>query len=939
VSSAPEGLLTAAQAAKAHGDIARACGLVGQALTLYNHQAAAADGSRGLILRGRLHHLAVTLDLRRERLDSAERAARTALVLFEEAGDTRRQAMAWEDLGSVAIVRHQPDLAIQLLGRALDLFEQPKKRARVRLNLALAHQQKGHYLAADTELRHAAAIFKELGCTRDQILALLNAAVGHSALDDRAGLATILQTIRDLGAVSHHPELHTRYLMFRGVEASLAGDPSRAARLLRKALYINDEELQSAPLAAEIRTVLARTIVRRGERPGRAVTILRQTLDQLGPEAEPGRRIYTLRVLALALDARGKHEEAAAAFAQAAKLVGPDLTPFVGYRLYTDHARVLLRRSHPASAHRLQQLLENAHALAARLDVPACAREVEALKVITAARLTPEAGIVPLQELQLQIERERATNPPLQAWLLTAVGGELERERLQIEGAIQAAFNSDAAALQILVDGLQAENPHSSLQRIVAMARAHTGAERALLVGDRGDGTPALLVKSGFGTRQAEQRIAAIWAAIPESPQLLGDSPSHTAMLFPLRDNAVFRGLLYLDRPLGTPPRPFTPTELKSCSLLANGLGSLIHLQRPTSSPDAERPLFTINRSPRHPARYAPLVTCTTAMLRVLDMVEIVKDTDIPVLILGESGTGKELVARALHDRSRRVAGRFVALNCAAVPRDLLEAELFGHVRGAFTGAQRDRRGLFLEADGGTLFLDEIGEMPADLQAKLLRAIEDQRITPVGATRPLRVDFRVVAATNVEIAAAVSAGRFRADLYYRLNGFQISLPPLRDRLDDIDLLVDHFLSEQSVGDAIFSLTPEARRALRSYDWPGNVRELRNVVQAAAIFAQHDEGLIRTAHLPERIVHQAASAPLAEELLARLYASIEANGYRKIIEDVERYVLTAALERAGGNRRAAARTIALEESSVRTKLRRLGLDVGAAALSPGHRHEL
>ena len=924
---AAEQLLNAARTAKMQGDLARACGLINRALALYSHQVAAADGSAGLILRGRLHHLSVSLDLLRHRPESAERSARTALVLFEEAGDIRRQSMAWEDLGSVAIVRRQPDLALQLLGRALALCKRPQARARLRLNLALAHQQKGHYLAADAELERAAAVFRELGRTRDHLLALMNAATGRSTLSDLPGLSALLQAIREVGAVSHHPELHARYLMLRGVEAKLGGDPARAARLLRKALYINAEKLQSNDLAMEIRTVLAHAIVQRGERPGRAITILRDMLDRLDPEVEPGRRVSILRVLALALEARGEFAAATATFDQAAQWVAPQSTAFVGFRLYADHARALLQRPHPLPSHQLHRLLQNALALATRLDVPACALEVETLQAIATARAAPDAGLARLEELRLRIEGAQAEQVPREIALLAAIAAELDREKLRIEKEISAAFRADATTLQTLFSGLQAENPRTAVEQMVATTRSRTGAERVLLLVANGDAAPTVLVKSGFSNSAAEQLAASIWATVPAAAEIRTNAPEQSTMLLPLRQNGLLQGVLYLERPLGSPPRPFTTTDLHSCSLVANGLGSILRKQ-PIASGGGDKQRFTFARLPRPAARHTPLVTCTAAMLRVLDLVEMIKDTEIPVLILGESGTGKELIARALHDRGRRSGGRFVAVNCAAVPRDLLEAELFGHLRGAFTGAEKDRRGLLVEADGGTLFLDEIGEMPADLQAKLLRAIEEQQITPVGAVRSLRVNFRVIAATNVEITAAVAAGRFRADLYYRLNGFQLSLPPLRDRPGDIDLLVEHFLAEQAATGTLFNLTPEVRSALHNYDWPGNVRELRNVIQAAAILARHENGLIRTEHLPERVAQQVVSPPLADELLARLYASIEANGYHRTLEDVERYVLTAALERSGGNRRAAARTIALEESSVRTKLQRLGLDAGS-----------
>ncbi len=233
------------------------------------------------------------------------------------------------------------------------------------------------------------------------------------------------------------------------------------------------------------------------------------------------------------------------------------------------------------------------------------------------------------------------------------------------------------------------------------------------------------------------------------------------------------------------------------------------------------------------------IIGSSEEMLRVFKMVEKVADSEATIMIQGESGTGKELIAREIHYRSRRATGPFVSINCGAIPRDLLESNLFGHVKGSFTGAVRDSQGLLQVAEGGTFFLDEVGETPLATQVKLLRALQEREIIPVGGTQPVKIDCRLVAATNADLEREVAEGRFRADLFYRLNVIPIKLPPLRQRRDDIPLMVDHFLKRHSAnGNTLKTVSKEALELLMKYDWPGNVRELENVLERATIL---DEG--------------------------------------------------------------------------------------------------
>ncbi|HOF17485.1 MAG TPA: sigma-54 dependent transcriptional regulator, partial [Phycisphaerae bacterium] len=303
-----------------------------------------------------------------------------------------------------------------------------------------------------------------------------------------------------------------------------------------------------------------------------------------------------------------------------------------------------------------------------------------------------------------------------------------------------------------------------------------------------------------------------------------------------------------------------------------------------------------------------------------------------PVLIQGETGTGKELVARAIHQFSPRRDGPFVAINCGAIPETLIESELFGHVRGAFTGAEADRAGKFESADGGCLLLDEIGELPLDVQVKLLRVLDTGVVERVGASRPVRLDVRILAATNKNLADEVRQGRFRQDLYYRLAVLPISLPALRERKGDIALLAEHFLQATAAGSApTASLSPGALEALGNHPWPGNVRELKNAIEHAAALAPGRA--IREEDLPESVRHGGTGHAPDEAALHRVvvdYATAlpaEAGRCSRTLEQAERALIAYAMKRHGGNQSEAAAYLGLHRNTLRNKLRHLKIETG------------
>jgi len=346
--------------------------------------------------------------------------------------------------------------------------------------------------------------------------------------------------------------------------------------------------------------------------------------------------------------------------------------------------------------------------------------------------------------------------------------------------------------------------------------------------------------------------------------------------------------------------KPFKPEEVLLCLKKAEERESLRKENRALKD--------EITRG----ARFDNILAEAPAMQEIFRTITKVAQFKTTVLVTGESGVGKELVARAVHARSGRSGQPFVAINCGAIPENLLESELFGHKRGAFTDANQDRRGLFEEADGGSLLLDEIGELPLALQVKLLRVLEDAKIRRLGDSKDIQVDVRIIAATHRDLTAEVAAGRFREDLYYRLNVLPIWVPPLRDRREDIPLLIDHFILRNNarLGTTVRGVTSEARRLLYEYAWPGNVRELENTIERAMVLAETDQ--LAAADLPERI--RDVRDPIKLQL-----ASGELS-VKKTTRYIEEVLIRRALHRTRGNRTRAAELLEISHRALLYKIK-------------------
>jgi Nif-specific regulatory protein len=505
-----------------------------------------------------------------------------------------------------------------------------------------------------------------------------------------------------------------------------------------------------------------------------------------------------------------------------------------------------------------------------------------------------------LSEVQGRIERESAA-------ALFKVAKRLGRRGLDLnavfEGIAESAFELVPKVTHIAID--LADEPDGRLNTVFMRARERTG--------DR------FHVSRSVVRRVQRDKIAVLMADV----ELQASSPQTRQMEsgvlgVPLWDGEAIRGVLQVDARSGK--AILLESDMDMMTALA-GLATLAIenarlVQRLKLAEEKLRGEVKYLKGREEKRRFSDIIGESQAMNTIFRQVEKVIDTRATVCIEGETGTGKEMVASAIHYQGRRRDKLFVAQNCAAMPENLLESELFGHKKGAFTGADHDKKGLFEIADGGTLFLDEIGEMSLNLQAKLLRVLQEGEIRPVGATASKAIDVRIICATNRSLEKEVERGAFRQDLYYRLRVFPIHLPPLRERREDIPLLAEHFLRKyvSEMNKPVGGITPEAMDQLATYSWPGNIRELENEVQRLVIQCD-EQGFIT----PELL---APAVRKVEGLLGRV--APKKGTLKDMMEDVERWLLTEALREHGGNKTKTAETLGITREGLHKKLAKYGM---------------
>jgi Nif-specific regulatory protein len=459
---------------------------------------------------------------------------------------------------------------------------------------------------------------------------------------------------------------------------------------------------------------------------------------------------------------------------------------------------------------------------------------------------------------------------------------------------------------------------------------AARGAAAYLPIVTRVRGQPSPAARPIPVSRSVFRRVVSDRAAViaADAPQEMADSESlmgaqiRSVLAVPLWKGDDILGVLQLDNRQSA--GVFTRADLDLCAVLAHHASLAVAnarlLQRLRAAEEQLEKentfLKTREESRRVGRQRQEIIGESAAMKAVLEQLAKVVDTRVTVLVEGETGVGKELIAAALHYGSRRRGQLFVTQNCAAIPEQLLESELFGHRRGSFTGAHEDKKGLFEIADGGTLFLDEVTEMPLGLQSKLLRVLQEGEIRPVGATREKQVNVRIVAATNRDLQKAVAEGRFRADLFYRLEAFPICVPPLRDRREDIPLIAEHWLARYRVeiGKVAPGFSQQAMELLQAYDWPGNVRELQNEVQRLVIQMEGDEFVT-----PEMLSHRIRRIEGVVDRVKPTKGTL-----REMLDQLERWLLIEALREHDNNKTATAKALGITREGLHKKLRGFGL---------------
>jgi Nif-specific regulatory protein len=576
------------------------------------------------------------------------------------------------------------------------------------------------------------------------------------------------------------------------------------------------------------------------------------------------------------------------------------------------------------------ELSDGQHALASGDELELAGESGEPVRLrVSLGEEPPAPEVVATHSLQELSSAPRALEPKLWTAVLAALGSAESLEAVVAEIA-EAALRLSPRATHATVALLDEAQPEKAL--LLPMVTRVRGADGSPIAPPG----PVALTRS-VARRVVEGRAAVLAADAPRealgSESLLGANIRSTIGI-PLWKGEQILGVLQVDN--RDAPAMFDRRDVETLGVLARGASLAIAnarlIQKLTLAEEQLRKENQFLRGrERSRAGEMRIIGDSRRMQQVLQQLGKVVDTRVTVLIEGETGTGKELFASAIHYRSQRRDKLFVAQNCAAFPENLLESELFGHKRGAFTGATDEKKGLFEVADGGTLFLDEVGEMPLSLQAKLLRVLQEGEVRPIGSTVARRVNVRIVAATNRNLEREVSAGRFREDLYYRLKVFPLRVPALRERREDVPLLAAHFLERytREFGRTIAGFTQPALELLRAYDWPGNVRELENEVQRAVIQAD-GETFITPELLSPRVRSKdaRASEPPASDSGNAENATPEeddASGtLREMMDRVEKRILARTLAAHGNNKTSAAKALGITREGLHKKLKSLGM---------------
>lgn len=949
----------------------------GEALLLAGlyRAAARAFGSAVRLSRGRLERAEALLrqaeaSVRARRLERARCAAEEARQIFREAGERRRAAEAQCTLATVLVMDTRFRDALEMLREVWDdiVGSGDRKSLAGALHVRAICESTLRIQDAERHFREAIELYESLDLPQLREKSVLGLAIWYERNNRQSEARTLLEQIPDdwrkganvalwpyrsieltrlwvdAGcfdiAIGHAREaaLSAMYLgdpstllNARGGEAEvliLLGQPSRAVETLEAALGSGSDKVEPRILGSAWAD-LARAMIHMGRGRESVTRELLERAVRIGVERKYPRLVLVARIVELerhAVSSEGdEFEQAWVAYREAAGAFGSEPEPWMIPRAEIARATHLFRRKAFREASEAAELA--AEAARAANDQAARASAL-ALAVESYRRLGDERA-----EARALEEGRRC---------LQEAAGRISNEAIRMDFLNRPDFKplrqpeaaSSEQRLLALYDMIRAVNsetdPDALLDSILDLALEVVRAERGTILLSDGSGE-GFSVRRSRGLEQETAKDAELYSRHIVSRAGKGEAilsvdagtderfssfksislhGIRSLMCVPLRSRGRITGTVYVDsRREG---RLFSSEDLRFLEAFADHAALALENARARARLEEENRRLLVLAGER--VRLDTIVGRSEPMQRIFDLIEKVAASELPVLIQGESGTGKELVARAIHFHGPRRQKVFLAENCASIPETLLESELFGHVRGAFTGAERDRVGLFEQAHGGTLFLDEVGDMSAGMQARLLRVLEDREVRRVGGTRSIRVDVRVIAATNKDLETEVRRGRFREDLLYRLQVLTIKLPALRDRPGDIPLLVEHMLEKiaQERGRRPPRLRSEVLDLFERYPWPGNVRQLENTLHRLAVLAGEGPIDLRVIESDESLRRSllGASPHVAEPLLS--------------LERTEQEQIRRALSASGGNRERAARLLGISRATIYRKIKEYGL---------------
>jgi len=860
---------------------------------------------------------------------AAEEQAHLALGIALREKAAERTVRAYEAL---AVIYWRPGRyleSLHFLERAIGSAQTARRKAGLRRQLAAGFLGLGKLEDGRRALESAAK--SGAGSLEVELSKVFN----DLRLRDVAAARARLREIGDCPVEYPSPERFNHD--FASASVWIHDDPGRAEAALGELV---EECRQGPPWRSHetyTRLALAEAKLAAHDEPGPCLNECERALELARIHGHTQVQADLHRLLAIAHRRAGDRDASNRAFERAQERSRTDDAVLVHFRVLADQVKALIDEAELDALPALESLLDRAEETARAIQHDSFTWEVRVLRALARAAFGRSGAVERLDRCRAMLWNAPCPGE-VSSHLRDLWCGWLDAARATAEAAFHTDISGTAAVIDELVAALGLDDHRARLTSCCDTIRKHFAATGVVLLQTNcRTGESEVLANQGIEAatmRTLGARHLGSSVSDPNVPILLSpaaapaEKPARSAMLYSIAREGIAEGLVYVEATATDSRAGFDRSDLRAFASIAAGVSAIVRVARGEQGADSHR------REAAPATRLGAIRSRSAAMIDVLDRVRGLKAAELPILITGESGTGKELVAELIHQNSPRAGGPFVAVNCAAIPESMAEAELFGFKRGAFTGATEDRPGLFRAAHGGTLFLDEIAEMAPAMQAKLLRALAEREVRPVGCRNAQPTDVRIVAATNRDPREEMDAGRFRPDLYYRLAGTQIHLPALRERMEDLPELIDQFLAtfqEERRLDNAPHFSAEALHVCQSYHWPGNIRELKNAVLTAAELHGRECASIPKRLLPDYL-RQAASGPGATEgrsgLIDDLFDWITHTGHRQVIDEIQRRVVERALGDTGGNQRAAARVLRMQDSSLRRVVSRLGVQAHA-----------